>query len=106
MTDEEWQNIFQSLRSSTLPSPDSRMMKPTGSIGYSAYKGQTSYQQYCSWINDVLLVLRSGGTDYCYYYYQLADLLRFEKYRLRSSYQPEEQFWIVWLENHGGKYGK
>lgn len=60
--------------------------------------------QYGDFIYDVLDMLREGEErDYCYYNYQVKDLLKFEPRRLRTKYIPEYQCIEVWLTNNEGK---
>ena len=61
-----------------------------------AYQGMTNWQQYCSYINSVLETIRKGECDYCYYKYQIMDLLRFHYNSLRTKYC--DGYWEVWLE--------
>lgn len=35
-------------------------------------------RNYADFINDILFEIRRGRTEYCYYVYQVMDLLRFE----------------------------
>lgn len=68
------------------------------------YKGETAYQQYCSFINDVLTSIRKGETDYCYFIYQIADLLQFEP-ELQTRLCNEDRlcpYFEVWLDTAGG----
>lgn len=63
----------------------------------SEYHGKTQYQSYCDFINDILKNIRSGGLDYCYYIYQIADLLRYEP-NLKSKWEPDGYF-LIWISN-------
>ena len=102
LTDQAWQILFESFRSTTISSSDRKMRKSWNEGKHSGeFYGVPNYQYYVLTINDILRNIRSGGSDYCYYTYQICDLLKFEKSRLRSQYLPEEKCWIVWLE--GGK---
>ena len=60
------------------------------------YHGCTNWQQYCSYINDILSIIRSGQVDYCYYIYQILDLLKFHYDDLKTRYC--DGYWEVWLE--------
>ena len=60
------------------------------------FHGQTNWQSYCSYINDVLRNIRSGQVDYCYYIYQILDLVKFHYNTLRTRYC--DGYWEVWLE--------
>ena len=100
MSDELWQETFKVLQTMTIPIRDTRMRKPVGSKDYYSgdYKGMTQFQQYCSYINDILKVIRSGETDYCHYIYQIEDLLKYERSTLKTEYLPADQCWAVWLQ--------
>ena len=63
------------------------------------YHGTTNWQQYCTYINSVLSTIRSGEHDYCYYKYQIMDLLKFHYDTLRTKYC--DGYWEVWLERGG-----
>ena len=60
------------------------------------YHGLTNWQSYCSYINDVLRNIRKGQVDYCYYIYQILDLLKFHYSDLKTKYC--DGYWEVWLE--------
>lgn len=100
LTDKKWQEEFQLRRSYTIPT---KARKMTGYYSterkqnYNVeYKGVTNWQAYCSFINSVLSVIRSGNVDYCYFKYQIMDLLRFHPDTLRTRYI--DGYWQVWLE--------
>ena len=63
------------------------------------YHGATNWQQYCTYINSVLSAIRKGEHDYCYYKYQIIDLLCFHYDTLRTKYC--DGYWEVWLERGG-----
>ena len=106
LTDEKWQKEFK-LRKMFI-TPFRKDVKRLGGK-YSKesatwneetmgeYQGQTNWQEYCSFINDVLKNLRSGQTDFCYFIYQIIDLLKFHYDDLRTRYC--DGYWEVWLEN-------
>ena len=60
------------------------------------YDGITNWQSYCAYINDILRNIRKGGYDYCYYGYQIVELLKFHYNDLRTRYC--DGYWKVWLE--------
>ncbi len=106
MTDTEWQEKFILLKSLTTPFP-----KKNGKlIGYSKEMplwkdetngscfGLTNWQNYCSFINDILSQIRRGRIDYCYYAYQIADILPFEYDTLKTHYNSNGRYWDIWLE--------
>lgn len=62
------------------------------------YHGETMYQRYCDFINGILSTIRAGESDYCFYTYQIAELLRFENIRLRSEWMPRHGCFRVWIQ--------
>ena len=94
MTDQEWQEYFNFLRANIKPSESKMMNRPNGRA---KYLNSILTEQYSGFINDMLKGLRSGKKDYCYYIYQVTDLLRFEHDRLRSEYLPAYKCIKVWL---------
>ena len=60
------------------------------------YHGATNWQEYCSFINDVLKNIRAGQIDYCYYIYQILDILKFHYDDLRTKYC--DGYWEIWLD--------
>lgn len=60
------------------------------------YHGATNWQDYCSFINDVLSNIRAGQVDYIYFIYQITDLLKFHYNDLRTKYC--NGYWEVWLD--------
>lgn len=104
MTDQQWQHQFELMKKQTPPSHEHLLPNmPREHISYDLlgnkhYDGYSNWQTYCSYINDVLRQIRKGGIDYCYYIYQIQELVRFEPVRLHTRYLPDEQYWVVWLE--------
>jgi hypothetical protein len=107
LTDEKWQKEFNVRKLFVRPiPPDSKIKKMNGRYSkeygiwneerQGEYHGCTNYQQYCSFINDVLENIRGGQVDYCYYIYQIMDLLRFHYHDLRTRYC--DCYWEVWLD--------
>lgn len=97
MTNKQWQQKFNILKLGTTPVPYKRMTAWQAE-SQTNYTGETEYSRYVTFINDVLRVIRSGNCDYCYFVYQIKDLLRFEKNRLRTEYLPHLQAFRVWLD--------
>ena len=60
------------------------------------YHGATNWQEYCSYINDVLKNIRAGQIEYCYFIYQIMELAKFHYNTLRTRYC--DGYWEVWLE--------
>lgn len=110
MTDEKWQQRFAVMRLMTKQTKLKRMSVAKANLisGHKdsdefAYHGETLYSTYCSFINGVLSTIRGNGAespkhDYCYYIYQITDLLKFEHDRLRTKYLPEYECFEVWLD--------
>lgn len=105
MTDEKWQKEFNLRKMFITPHPKEitrlkgKYSKESGMWNeetQGAYCGCTNWQSYCSYINDVLKNIRSGQIDYCYYIYQIVDLLKFHLDDLRTRYC--DGYWEVWLE--------
>lgn len=104
LTDEKWQKEIN-IRKLFITPYDKKIKKLKGSgfaeydrekgENQSAYYGQTNWQEYCRYINDVLKNIRSGQTDYCYYIYQIEDLLKFHYDELKTKYCGG--YWEVWL---------
>lgn len=107
LTDEQWQDYFQKMKSRIPPSGERIMYKTRNGMFLNGadipvqYDGETQYQRYQSFINDVLREIRSGRTEYCYFIYQIADLLRYEHDRLKTRYYPEDGCFTVWLVKEG-----
>ena len=104
MTDEEWQDVFKYLKCRVQPSKYKRMKTdhPIFVNGYRdntyfEYCGETQWQHYCQFINDVLRTIRKGEIDFCYHIYQIEDLLRFEHDRLIATWNQECQCFFVYL---------
>ena len=105
MTDEKWQKEFNLRKMFIAPYPkDIKKLKGQHSKEsgmwneetQGTYHGCTSWQSYCSYINDILNNIRSGQVDYCYYIYQILDLAKFHYNDLKTRYC--DGYWEVWLE--------
>lgn len=105
LTDEKWQKEFDLRKMFIVPYPKnikkfggkySREYSIRGKENNDTYYGYTNYQSYCSFINDVLKNIRSGQMDYCYYIFQIMDLLKFHYDDLRTRYC--DGYWEIWLE--------
>lgn len=105
MTNEKWQKEFNIRKMFITPhSKDIKKMK----VQYSkesgmwneetqgGYCGCTTWQSYCSYINDILNNIRSGQVDYCYHIYQIMDIAKFHYNTLKTRYC--DGYWEVWLE--------
>ena len=105
MTDEKWQKEFNLRKMFITPYPkDIKKLKGQHSKEsgmwneetQGTYHGCTSWQSYCSYINDILNNIRSGQVDYCYYIYQILDIVKFHYNDLKTRYR--DGYWEVWLE--------
>lgn len=107
LTNEKWQKEFNVRK--LFITPINKNIKRFGQknayseeTGYwneetmGTYQGATNWQEYCSFINDILSNIRAGQVDYCYYIYQIMDLLKFHYNNLRTKYC--DGYWKVWLE--------
>ncbi len=105
LTDEKWQKEFE-LRK-LFVEPYGKKVKLLGGKHSKEsgvwteetngqYDGQTNWQSYCSYINDILRRIRKGRTDYCYYIYQIMDLAKFHPNDLKTKYC--DGYWEVWLK--------
>ena len=105
MTDERWQKEFN-VRKLFITPNDKKHKRMGGKFSRESgtwneekdgeYLGMTNYQEYCSYINDVLKNIRAGQIDYCYFIYHIMDLLKFHYDDLRTKYC--DGYWEVWLE--------
>lgn len=104
LTDRQWQEelsirklyITPYSHSSKLSGKHVNSDKSNRSGFGEEYHGTTNWQQYCTYINSVLSTIRKGEHDYCYYKYQVLDLLKFHYDTLRTKYC--DGYWEVWLE--------
>lgn len=104
MTDEKWQKEFN-LRKMFVTPCDKNIKRLGGKFSKESskwneetmgtYYGQTNWQEYCSYINDILRNIQAGQVDYCYFIYQIVDLLKFHHDTLRTKYC--DGYWEVWL---------
>lgn len=106
LTDEKWQTEFQVRKMFIIPYNRKvkllrgQYTKESGKWNeeiQGTYHGQTNWQEYCAYINNVLRNIRSGQVDYCYYIFQIMDLLKFHLEDLKTKYC--DGYWEVWLES-------
>ena len=106
LTDEKWQKELNIRRLFVVPVSKGitrlgQNMQYSKETGYwneetmGTYHGATNWQEYCSFINDMLKNIRAGQVDYCYYIYQIMDLLKFHYNDLKTKYC--DGYWMVWL---------
>ena len=63
-----------------------------------AYYGKTQYQYYCDFINGILKNIRRGEVDYCFYVYQIEELLKYEHDNLCAKYLDDDECFQVSLK--------
>lgn len=106
LTDEKWQKEFN-LRKLFVTPYEKDVKKLGGKFSKESgmwnvetmgeFYGQTNWQSYCAFINDILNNIRHGQEDYCYYIYQIMDLVKFHYDTLKTMYC--DGYWKVWLED-------
>lgn len=104
LTDEKWQKEF-SVRKMFITPYSKNITRLAGKNSAEsgrwneetkgAYHGQTNWQAYCAYINDVLDNIRGGQVDYCYFIYQIMELAKFHFDDLETKYK--DGYWEVWL---------
>lgn len=107
MTEKIWQRIFVHLKANTIPivNGSNKRMKVNiqraiiNEWGEYNEDNTTDWKRYCDFINDVLREIRTGKTAHCFFYYQISQLLKFHKEDLKTSYNKQERFWEVWIDN-------
>lgn len=91
MTDMEWQEYLNKISECVSPADEDKLtFNYTGRIFGSEYCGDSQYMYYKRFINSVLASIRKGEEDYCFYIYQIIELLRFEHDRLQCEWLPED----------------
>lgn len=101
LTDEKWQQEFQIWKD--VIKPCSKKTKKLSVMDFRkenniSYHKRIDYPTYCTYMNGVLENIQKGATDFCYYTYQILDLLKFYKDELRTKYFDDDKYWAVWLE--------
>jgi hypothetical protein len=86
LSNDEWQIIFSYMKSINVPTTEKKLKRHNAkpivvmrrwSLSDNDGNFDTLDNTYVKFINDVLGQLRKGKIDYCYYIYQISDLLRF-----------------------------
>lgn len=85
-TNKEWQKCFEGLKAQA-------QIEPTLSLSDFSCGSENSYDDF---LYSILYTIRNGRIDYCYYLYQIVDLLKYEK-NLQSRWLEKEQQFRVWL---------
>ncbi len=108
LTDKKWQNEFAIRKMFIIPYKKARFLCSKNTRESYAwneetmgiYHGKTMWQQYCSFINDILRNIRNGKKDYCYFMYQVLDIAKFHLSDLQTRYC--DGYWEVWLNVQKG----
>ena len=96
LTDEKWQQEFSIRKLFVTPYSGKSNVKRMRMSILDNREDVTTWQEYCRFINDILTNIESGQVDYCYFVYQILDLLKFHYNDLRTKYR--DGYWEVWLE--------
>lgn len=99
MTDAEWQKLFAQMKADIKPACERYMTKPgtTPIKDGDEYRGETTAVRYKQFINGILRTIRQGELDYCYYIYQIRDLLIYEP-RLKAEWSQGDECFEVSIE--------
>lgn len=100
-TDDQWQSDFIDLKSK-IKQGSLKLMPTVREVSrtvYQEYHGKTQYQRYCDFINSVLKNIRDGHIDYCFYIYQISELLKYEHDNLKVVWLEAERCFRVFLED-------
>lgn len=109
MTNEQWQKYFAVMKLIVKQGKEKKMKSSSENLVVNGcsieceYHGETSYTCYCQFINSVLKTIRGSYSeppahDYCFFIYQIADLLRFEHDNLNVVWHPNDKCFEVWLD--------
>jgi len=102
----EWQTYFKVLKAVVKPSAEKYLPKAysprqTYYRNYNqVYDGETQWYRYVQFINQILRNIRRGEEDYCYYTYQILELLRFEPENLCADWLEDDECFKVYLLNN------
>ena len=84
--DKQWQRVFKQLKTNTK------------SVDFPPDTLFSDDPIYADFIGYMLEYIRNGGKDYCFYIYQIIDLLKYEKDRLCARWIPDDECFLVWLK--------
>ena len=94
MTADQWQACFSAIKSHTKQIRHRTMTSYSdinafyGNLYNSHIIDDAMFERYSQFVNDILKSIRAGREDYCFYVYQIADLLQFEHDRLIAEWIP------------------
>ena len=91
MTDAEWKKFFTQMKVDIKPTGTDYMPIPEKDT-----QNVTCDFQYEQFINDILDTIRHGETDYCYYIFQIRDLLMYEP-RLKAKWLQDDDCFDISL---------
>lgn len=91
MTKEDWETAFYEMRTKIYSHAKRKSRFSNKSL-------LNSDVSYCSTLNDILKNIRKGGEDYCYFVYQIADLLSVEP-NLNAVWNASYECFVVSLKN-------
>ena len=99
LDNEQWQHIFERLRTEIEPAKDDRFNPNRYSFEKTryTYTGESEYFRYLQFINGILSTIRDGETDYCVKIDHIVDLLKFEHDRLQAEWVPTESYFKVFI---------
>lgn len=106
LTDIVWQQIIKQIKENIKPLDNGTNKKMIVRSSRAIMNEWGEYEEdqtpdwkrYCLFINSVLEDIRAGEISYCFYSYQIAQLLTFHKDTLQTKYNPIDKFWEVWLD--------
>ena len=99
MTDSEWQIMFEVFRQNAVQSSYKLIPSPRKShlLG-GEYHGDTQFEYFRTFINDILRNIRKGKTDYCFNYEQIKELLKYERENLAAEWLPTDRCFKIYLK--------
>lgn len=111
MTNEQWQEYFFKMKQMVNQGEYEQMTSCAAAISTNGYliniesenDDTVPYERYCQFINSILCTIRGSESeppahDYCFFIYQIADLLRFEHDRLNVIWLQNDKCFEVWLD--------
>lgn len=98
ITDVEWQDYFARMKMIVMPAK-AKNMQGSYSVRLKegeAYQGDTQAYRYKQFINSILRNIRRGETEFCFYIFQISDLLKYEP-DLETKWLPNAECFEVSL---------
>ena len=99
MSDSEWQILFETFRANAVQAshkliPPLRNSRILGGV----YDGDTQFEYFRTFINDILRNIRKGKIDYCFNYEHIKELLKYERDNLMAEWQPSDRCFKIYLK--------